>query len=173
MQVQELVEKIEQLEEARGQLQRKMSLQALPKPAAKPAAASVTSSSELKSSILQKVRSQWLHSPSQRGAFQLLPCHALDLSRMAGDQSYYGTENNRAEPERFMARHRGPLCAEINSHCPPWQCDAALESAPAVTFHLAALLVLLRLGGLQIRLASFDNGACKAPQAKVSACFRC
>ena len=58
VQVQELVEKIEQLEEARGQLQRKMCLQALPKPAAKPAAVSVTSSSELKSSILQKVRGQ-------------------------------------------------------------------------------------------------------------------
>ena len=55
VQVQEMVEKIEQLEEARGQLQRKMSLQALPKPAAKPAAVSVSSSSDLKSSIMQKV----------------------------------------------------------------------------------------------------------------------
>ncbi|KAK9833948.1 hypothetical protein WJX74_010630 [Apatococcus lobatus] len=52
--VKELVEKIEQLEEARGQLQRKMSLQALPKPAAKPAAASVITSSDLKSSMMRK-----------------------------------------------------------------------------------------------------------------------
>ena len=61
VQVQELVEKIEQLEEARGQLQRKMSLQELPKPSAKPAAMAVSASTEsgLKSSILQKVHSIW------------------------------------------------------------------------------------------------------------------
>lgn len=65
-QVQELVEKIEQLEEARGQLQRKISLQALPKPSAKPAAMAVTAASEsnFRSSSMHKVwrndLSDWL-----------------------------------------------------------------------------------------------------------------
>ncbi len=55
--MQELVEKIEQLEEARGQLQQKISLQALPKQSAKPAAMAVTvfPTTDTKSSVMQKV----------------------------------------------------------------------------------------------------------------------